>query len=112
MEILPYNPKDRREARKLFNNIYVKNFPESWDEKKLREVFGKYGNIKSLVVLKAKRDGEVSESPFAFVCFEDPKDKEYGPKCALNAVNDLNDKEFEGQRLYVSEALKKSDREA
>lgn len=32
----PYNPKDRREIRKAVNNIYVKNYPENWDEAKLR----------------------------------------------------------------------------
>jgi hypothetical protein len=42
-EVDPYNPRDRRDIRKGFNNIYVKNFPESWDEAKLRELFGKYG---------------------------------------------------------------------
>jgi len=30
--VCPYNPKDRRESRKVFNNIYVKNYPESWDD--------------------------------------------------------------------------------
>lgn len=53
-----YNPKDRREVRKLFNNIYVKNFPADWNEQKLREIFGKYGEIKSLVIMQQnKPDG-------------------------------------------------------
>jgi RNA recognition motif-containing protein len=26
-EVLPYNPKDKKDLRKAFNNIYVKNFP-------------------------------------------------------------------------------------
>jgi len=31
-EVHPYLPKDRRELRKTFNNIYVKNFPLHWNE--------------------------------------------------------------------------------
>lgn len=30
----------------------------------------------------------------------------------MNAINDLNDKEVDGTRIYVKEALKKDDREA
>lgn len=51
-EVISYKPKDRREIRRAINNIYVKNYPEYWTEEKLREVFGKYGNIKSLAVVK------------------------------------------------------------
>jgi len=112
IEALPYNPKDRREIRKAYNNIYVKNFPDNWDEAKLREIFGKYGTIKSLVVLKTLREGQDKEVAFAFICYEDPKDKEIGPRCAAAAVNDLHEKEFEGKKIYVREALKKTDRDA
>jgi RNA recognition motif-containing protein len=90
---MQYNPKDRREVRKLFNNIYVKNFPPEWNEAKLREIFGKYGEIKSLVVMQQKKiDG--TTAPFAFVCYDKQGDKEYGPRCAMTAVNDLNEKQF------------------
>lgn len=90
-----YNPKDRREIRKAFNNIYVKNFPPDWTEEKLRELFGKYGVIKSLVTMQNERQPGVI-SKFAFVCYENPNDREEGPKCAMAAVKDLNDKEIEG----------------
>jgi polyadenylate-binding protein len=86
LEVLPYNPRDRREVRKAYNNIYVKNFPDTWTEAKLREIFGKYGTIKSLVVMKKQREGQDHESAFAFICYEDPSDKEVGPRCAMNAV--------------------------
>lgn len=88
----------------------MKNFPESWDEARLRQEFSKYGDIKSLVLLQKKQD-DGTESPFAFVCYDDPNDKEYGPKCAMKAVLDLHDKEIEGQKIYVREALKKAERE-
>jgi polyadenylate-binding protein len=112
IEILPYNPRDRREVRKAFNNIYVKNFPETWDEAKLKQVFGNYGIIKSLVMMKKQREGQDHESTFAFICYEKEGDKEYGPKCAMNAISELNDKEFDGTRIYVKEALKKDERES
>lgn len=35
-----YKPTDRNQLRKSVNNIYVKNFPLTWDEAKLKEVFG------------------------------------------------------------------------
>lgn len=112
LDIVPYQPKDRRDIRKGFNNIYVKNFPENWDEAKLKEIFGKYGTIKSLAVMSALIPGQDKKAPFAFICYEDPNNKEYGPKCALAAVQSENEKEYEGQKIYVKEALKKSEREA
>lgn len=56
LDVVAYAPKDRRELRKLYNNIYVKNFPEHWGEKELRDVFSKYGNIISLAIMKKKRE--------------------------------------------------------
>jgi RNA recognition motif-containing protein len=55
--------------RKIFNNIYVKNFPVEWEEAKLREVFGQYGNIKSLI----RMVNAENNAPFAFICFDDPE---------------------------------------
>lgn len=72
--------------RRVFNNIYVKNFPINWDEKELNEIFSKYGEIKSLKILSAPKPGTDEISKFAFVCYEKADDKEYGPKCAFNAV--------------------------
>ena len=110
--VLPYNPKDRREVRKLFNNIYVKNFPPEWDEEELKKWFGKFGTIKSLFKSQKARAPDAVESPFAFICYEDPNDKEYGPKCAMAAIQELHDFEVApGFKIYVKEALKKADRE-
>ena len=60
-EILPYDPKDKEDMIMLFNNIYVKNFPASWDEAKLKSIFGKYGNISSIKVMAAENDEESEE---------------------------------------------------
>jgi polyadenylate-binding protein len=101
--------------QKSVNNIYVKNYPQHWDEAKLREVFGRYGHIKSLFVQKQKVPGQEIEASFAFICFEHPDgtaaNKDYGIKAAVNAIADLNGKEVEGQQIYVREALKKSERD-
>jgi len=85
-EVHPYQPKDRRELRKTFNNIYIKNFPSNWNKEKIEQIFGQYGTIKSTVIMMGKVQGTDEEAPFAFVCYEDPNNKEYGPKCALNAI--------------------------
>ena len=110
-EVLPYNPKKEKDMRRIYNNIYVKNFPASWDEAELKELFGKYGPIFSLKVLTAKKDEQSPESKYAFICYSDPADSEVGPKAANNAVEDLKDYEIEGEKIYVKEALKKSDRD-
>ena len=112
MEIIRYQPKDPREARKVYNNIYVKNYPADWTEANLREIFDKYGEIKSLVQMSKKgKDG--LEKPFAFVCFDKDGDKSYGPACADAAVKDLHEKEVaEGLKIYVQPAIPSEERHA
>ena len=113
LQVLPYNPKDRREMRRLYNNIYVKNFPIEWDEAKLKSVFGAYGDIKSLIRMEKEIPGSNGElAPYAFICFEKEGDREAGPKAAAAAVLDLHEKVIdEKHTLYAREALKKADRE-
>ena len=110
-EVIKYAPKDKREFRKAFNNIYVKNFPMSWTEADIRKLFGEFGHIKSLVMMKNPEN----TAQFAFVCFEsetDANDKEYGIKAAMDAVKNLHGKKIdEAHTLYVKEALKKTDRD-
>lgn len=45
----PWKPRDVREVRKLFNNLYVKNYPVSWRDDDLHNLFFAYGDIGSLV---------------------------------------------------------------
>lgn len=106
---MAYAPKDRRDVRRAFNNIYVKNLPEKWEETDVRKLFEAYGRIESLVC------GKNDKGLFAFVCYmpEDRSDREYGPECARKAVEELNGKDLgDGRILYVKEALKKAEREA
>lgn len=114
LEIIKYQPKDNREVRKVYNNIYVKNFNPAWNQAKLQEIFGKFGTIKSCVVMKRQnanpKEGEPAEKPFAFICFDKADDKAYGPTCATNAVNDLHDKELDGFKIYVQPAVPQDQR--
>ena len=90
----------------------MKNFPRTWTEDNLRELFSKYGEIKSCVLLKAKLKDEEEESPFGFVCFDKEGDKEHGPLAAQKATEDINGKEFEPNlKIYVGNFLNKKERE-
>ena len=61
--------------------------------------------------MQTKREGQAEESKFAFICYNDPDNHEYGPKCAAEAVQNEHEKTYDGNTFYVKEALKKSDRE-
>ena len=45
-------------------NLYVKNFPASWDTKNLENLFGAYGKIENI-----KLETGFQSNTFAFVCF-------------------------------------------
>jgi polyadenylate-binding protein len=94
----------------VFNNIFVKNLPANVTDDDIKQLFGVYGNILSLHRGTSEKD---PSQAFYFVCFtaEDKNDIEYGPRCAAKAVEELNGKLHEGQNLYVTAALKKSDRQ-
>lgn len=96
--------KDRVEqtASKQFTNVYVKNLPDTFTEEKLKEVFGKYGEIKSGALMK---DDTGAFKGFAFVNYEKPED-------AQQAVDALNNFEIDGKAIYVGRAQKKSERES
>jgi polyadenylate-binding protein len=103
-----FEPKDRRQLRKLINNVYVKNIPLDKSDAEIKALFAAFGNIKSLVLLK----NDIGQ--YGFVCYDDPKglNKEYGPECAQKAIDGLHGKEMGGElKLYVRHAMKKTDRE-
>ena len=113
-QAIKYQPRDKRDFRRIYNNIYAKNFPPGFTEEDVRKVFEQYGRIES-ISFKENEKGS-----FAFICYnsDDKNDREYGPRCAERAVLELhNADEVNGipltdKKLYVKEALKKSDREA
>jgi len=102
-----YEPKSKADFRKVFNNIFVKNLPDEWNEKEIKDCFQAYGRISSLFI------GKHAIGNYAFICYgsEDQADREYGPKCAADAVAAMDGKEIAGKQLYVKPALKKHERE-
>ena len=102
-----FAPRDKKEFRKVYNNIYVKNLPMGWLEDDVRKLFGTIGNITSVYMTNHQN------GPYAFICYaaQDAADHEYGPRCAERAVQEMNDKQIGDTRLYVRPGLKKGERE-
>lgn len=76
-----------------FNNLYVKNFPcEDFSDNDLRQIFEKYGEITSSIVM---RDENMKSKGFGFVCFKEAS-------CAIKALSENSE-----DGLYVREALTK-----
>jgi len=101
----PFIPRKERiqmNSQKAFTNVFVKNLPEDVDEEKLKTMFASFGNIQSAVIMR-EDDGKKSKC-FGFVNFSSPEE-------AQEAVNGMNDKEFDGKTLYVGRAQKKAERE-
>ena len=91
-----------------WTNVYVKNIPESWDDKKLSEVLSAAGTISSAVVMTKGEGDEKKSAGFGFVNFAESDD-------ASKAVEQFNGAKFgEGddeKELFVSRAQKKSERQ-
>ena len=86
------------------NNIYVKEIPKkNFDNKDLENLFSKFGEIKSAIVLKDEKN---ESKGFGFVCFNKAEDAE-------KALKEMNDKKIfpeQEKNLYVSFAMKKGER--
>lgn len=88
IEAIKFSPRDPKDLKRVSNNVYIKNFDAKWTEDKIHEIFGKFGLIKSIFI---KEDLANPERKFAFVCFEDPTDRNAGFISAERAVQELND---------------------
>jgi polyadenylate-binding protein len=100
----PFLRKQERESgtdKVKFNNVYVKNLSESTTGDDLKNIFGEYGPLTSVVVM---RDGDGKSKCFGFVNFENSDD-------AALAVEALNGKKFDDKEWYVGKAQKKYERE-
>ncbi|KAF2793882.1 polyadenylate binding protein [Melanomma pulvis-pyrius CBS 109.77] len=97
--------KDRmskfEEMKANFTNIYVKNVELEVTDQDFRELFEKYGPITSASLA---HDEQNKSRGFGFVNFIRHED-------AATAVDNLNDSEYRGQKLYVGRAQKKHERE-
>jgi len=98
-------PKKERdhssESEPKWTNIYVKNLNKSIGEEKFNELFNQFGKVTSSILAK---DEEGNSKGFGFINFE-------AHEQAQAAIDNLNQKEIEGQELYVGKAQKKADRE-
>ncbi|KAL6977608.1 hypothetical protein U1Q18_026400 [Sarracenia purpurea var. burkii] len=74
-----------------FNNVYAKYISESTTEEDLKTLFGEYGIITSVVVM---RDGDGKSKCFGFVNFENADD-------VAIAIEALNGKKFNDKEWYV-----------
>lgn len=83
-----------------FTNIFVKNLDKSVSDDQLREMFVKFGEIQSCVIM---RDDKGASKGFGFINFTDHE-------AAVAAVEEMNNKEVEGKKLYVGRAQKKAER--
>src|ERR1700722_8894434 len=84
-------------------NIYVGRLPRTVNETKLRELFEQYGLVTSIKMIKDKFTGALKG--FAFIEMPEMEN-------AQEAINALNGREFEGQKLVVSQAHAREERPA
>ncbi|KAK7943110.1 polyadenylate-binding protein [Apiospora aurea] len=97
--------KDRQskfeEMKANFTNVYVKNIATDATDDQFRDLFTQYGDVTSSSLA---RDSEGKSRGFGFVNFTTHE-------AAAKAVDELNNKDFMGQELYVGRAQKKHERE-
>ena len=79
----------RYKASKRRCNLYVRNFPISYTETDIENLFKQYGQIEKI------RVEQKNNVAFAFVCFKDPTD-------ASNAKQHLHNYEIEGKMLLIN----------
>jgi RNA recognition motif-containing protein len=79
----------RYKASKRRCNLYVRNFPSSYTETDIINLFKQYGEIERV------RVEHKNPSSFAFVCFKEPTD-------AGNAKQNLHNYEIEGKMLVIN----------
>lgn len=101
---IPRKDRDSKfdEMKANFTNIYVKNISTEVSDEDFRSLFEKFGDVTSASIA---RDPDTGKSRgFGFVNF-------IKHDHASTAVDELNEKDFRGQVLYVGRAQKKHERE-
>lgn len=81
-------------------NIYVGNLAPKATEEELLSMFGEFGEVTSARVMRDRFSNE--PRGFGFVEMASKSD-------AINAINEVNGREFHGQMLTVNEARPKTD---
>ncbi|MCP3929355.1 MAG: RNA-binding protein [Bacteroidetes bacterium] len=81
-------------------NIFVAKMNFNTQEDDLRQLFEEYGEVSSAKIISDKFTGR--SKGFGFV--EMPNDEE-----GTNAINDLNDTDFDGRTIVVKKARPRTD---
>uniref|UniRef100_A0A8P0P168 RRM domain-containing protein n=1 Tax=Canis lupus familiaris TaxID=9615 RepID=A0A8P0P168_CANLF len=96
---LRLSPGDKMVEADRPGKLFIGGLNTETNEKALEAVFGKYGRIVEVLLMK---DGETNKSRgFAFVTFESPAD-------AKDAARDMNGKSLGGKAIKVEQATKPS----
>lgn len=82
-------------------NIFVGNLPFSTSEDELRDTFGAFGEVSSVKIIVDRETGR--SRGFGFV--EMPSDQE-----AQTAIQELDQKDYGGRQIRVSEARPRQER--
>lgn len=89
------------EQRAMFTNIFIKNLDPEMDQQGFEDLFQPFGEIVSAALGK---DEDGKGKGFAFVNY-------VSHEAARNAVDELNDKEINGRKLFVGRAQKRAERD-
>eukprot|EP00210_Caulerpa_lentillifera_P001678 g1613.t1 len=102
LTVVPYTMKSAREVVHEYTNIYIKHLPPSVDsDEALTLLFSKFGEVTSCCLPQEEEGGKAKG--FGFVNFKDSDS-------ARRAVEEMNDLEVDGSKLYVTPAQRKSER--
>jgi RNA recognition motif-containing protein len=93
------NTSDAEESTEV-STLYIGNLPYRANEGAVRALFSEYGNVHSVRLMKDKHTGK--RRGFGFV--------EMSASDADNAVNQLNDSEFQQRTLKVREAKERPEK--
>lgn len=81
-------------------NIYVGNLSYKVDEEDLTGIFGEYGDVSSVKLIKDKFTG--SSKGFGFIEMANAEEGQ-------NAIAELNNAEIDGRKVKVNEAKERED---
>lgn len=103
VSVQPFKSRKEREGvDQKFTNIYVKNLPADCTLDKLKAYFGKHGKVTSAFMPMDEKNNR--PRGFGFINFESHEQ-------ASSAINALNDVAWGENKLVVTKAQKKSERE-
>ncbi len=81
--------------------IYVGNISYSTTEESLENLFSQYGEVESVKIITDRETGRAKG--FGFITMNDDA-------AAQNAIDELNEKEFDGRTLRINEARPREER--